>query len=93
MLERLLPIRLKRSTRGSSAIRSRFSSGKESFRTQVNEDLRLIYKKQFIQKTYEITKKKKNARKTSTKIEAKFAAFGIRLDAEPMMKRRLRLVR
>lgn len=29
----------------------------------------------------------------STKTEAKFAAFGIRLDAEPMMKRRLRLVR
>lgn len=67
MLERLLPIRLKRSTRGSSAIRSRFSSGKESFRTQVNEDLRLIYKKQFIQKTYEITKKKKMQEKRARK--------------------------
>lgn len=48
MLERLLPIRLRRSTRGSSAISTRFSSGKESFRAQVNEDLRLIYKKQLI---------------------------------------------
>ena len=33
-------------------------------------------------------KKHKKEKKTSTKIEAKFAAFGIRLDAEPMMKRR-----
>ena len=37
-------------------------------------------------KREKVRREEKKKEKTSTKIETKFAAFGIRLDAEPMMK-------
>lgn len=57
----------------------------------MNEDLRdkkkaIDPKRRVICEKKQKKKKKEVRKKTSTKIETKFAAFGIRLDAEPMMR-------